>query len=1240
MLRLARSLQPAHEGYCAASTSRRCLLEAQATSDLYRTLLRRLSVLILTVWVGASLTTEAYSQDSAHSFLCGSGESGLGGSLGPPQVAIPLTGTFRALAIFVRFKDDTSTGSCSRGHSEWPYNEPTPTLAKYLLSPSDTPPFADSSLTAYFYEQSRGNFILYGDTVSYTTQFNELDYEATSYGLDLGELTTEALDWLTSNNVIPDLSIYDDNNDGYVDHIFFIIRNFNHRDRVCIYLSGTSCASGISNLSYSALPPNNYGILLDHEYSGSYNIYQSIDPLRDQVVLLAHEIGHDLFNSAGSESFGVHYGAITGNSMPYIPPLGRTVEYADRSGGYNLMFSSQNSNPQTDRSIMSASERALASLSIANTNEKWLDCQTMMSGQTHSLSELVSSAGCYRLQLPTTGNVRELYISNIYRYHNIAEKRYADVVINGQTCGPCAVVEHGLETTGMMVELVDRRSTPPYSARVDIIPPDNSVIGWGHYGCAKYVHVDPSYDEIYGADMWRPGLDRQITPWTRPNIYGYTFGNDVPTTTFTSGKYAIDNIRYTSPTDSTILFEYYADFSSLPTMPVRADSWIDSASDGITFNEVRVKSGVTLTIEDTNITFSDNLIAEAGSNVVIDGADITFEDDLIVEAGSHFTVRTGSTLRFEPGVRLLVYGEMYAYEATFTATDSTTGWGGIRYESSSTGGVLSDVIIEEVAQIAGPLGISIPAALTVLAGTSSNPNATAAVTLLSSTIRNNEVGGVYVAGSPYVWYNLEISGTAQDRSFIQSNDGPGIRVAGGGSALIGEDTFIQENSGAGVVTNGSGSATYLVDASVLANGGVGVEAQASSVALFDRFYPAYPQASTLVQSNVGGGLLASNGAQIAAGTFDSGSCTSACNNQIRNHSSDSHPFDAQASGGGGIWAESNYWGPEVTNPFDPYDTSLLVLNVLDWSSYINVTPLLTQPPSLTSPDGSADKQGQHAGLSRGTDAVRDAMMNAYQAAFEDDVPRAAGLFLNVLTQAVTDEEREMVYAAPAHLFRRDVPPGIVTALEARAENNPEARPWALRALALIHAASGENSGAQQAAARLASEFEGTEHARLGLAVLFRLALDAGDRAGAEAALHALQLDWPNDPVTEDAALLFAVVMESAAPVPPERQAASVSVPMDGGEGEFDLLGAYPNPFNPQTVVRFDVGARSAVRVAVYDLLGREVAVLTDGVREVGRHEAMLDGSRLASGVYLVRAVMTPETGGATRSYTQRVLLMK
>lgn len=74
---------------------------------------------------------------------------------------------------------------------------------------------------------------------------------------------------------------------------------------------------------------------------------------------------------------------------------------------------------------------------------------------------------------------------------------------------------------------------------------------------------------------------------------------------------------------------------------------------------------------------------------------------------------------------------------------------------------------------------------------------------------------------------------------------------------------------------------------------------------------------------------------------------------------------------------------------------------------------------------------------------------------------------------------------------------------------------------------------------------------------------------------------------------------------------------------------YPNPFNPSTVIGYSVGTQDLaslpVRLTVYDVLGREVAVLVDGWMPAGRHSVTFDASDLPSGVYLYRLVAGGQT---------------
>jgi len=70
--------------------------------------------------------------------------------------------------------------------------------------------------------------------------------------------------------------------------------------------------------------------------------------------------------------------------------------------------------------------------------------------------------------------------------------------------------------------------------------------------------------------------------------------------------------------------------------------------------------------------------------------------------------------------------------------------------------------------------------------------------------------------------------------------------------------------------------------------------------------------------------------------------------------------------------------------------------------------------------------------------------------------------------------------------------------------------------------------------------------------------------------------------------------------------------------EYVLHPNTPNPFNPETTIRYTLPEASRVRMEVYNFQGRKVATLANGWRSAGMHEVTFDGSKLASGVYFYR----------------------
>ncbi len=82
------------------------------------------------------------------------------------------------------------------------------------------------------------------------------------------------------------------------------------------------------------------------------------------------------------------------------------------------------------------------------------------------------------------------------------------------------------------------------------------------------------------------------------------------------------------------------------------------------------------------------------------------------------------------------------------------------------------------------------------------------------------------------------------------------------------------------------------------------------------------------------------------------------------------------------------------------------------------------------------------------------------------------------------------------------------------------------------------------------------------------------------------------------------------------------------------LSCYPNPFNSSTILEYSIPRSSAVKLSVYDLLGREIAVLFEGEQNAGEHTVVWNASAVPSGIYFYRI----ETPGFVD--TRKMILIK
>lgn len=88
--------------------------------------------------------------------------------------------------------------------------------------------------------------------------------------------------------------------------------------------------------------------------------------------------------------------------------------------------------------------------------------------------------------------------------------------------------------------------------------------------------------------------------------------------------------------------------------------------------------------------------------------------------------------------------------------------------------------------------------------------------------------------------------------------------------------------------------------------------------------------------------------------------------------------------------------------------------------------------------------------------------------------------------------------------------------------------------------------------------------------------------------------------------------------------------------KYSLEQNYPNPFNPVTTIKYSVPQNNVnVKITVFDLLGREAAVIVNEIQKSGSYEVMFDGSNLSSGMYFYKL-----QAGTEFSDVKKMILVK
>jgi M6 family metalloprotease-like protein len=499
------------------------------------------------------------------------------------RIPAATTGITRALVVFVRFSDDQRHETGCRANRGWPLQgdrEELPAYAHTLFANDPSPPFPDSSATAYFYHQSNGRLVLLGDVYPTIVESRHgAAYYRSAEGRGYGYLTAEVLESIDPEI---DFAAYDTNPvDGVVDQIFLIIR----RDDAGTF-TGVASLAGADRVR--GRPDRELvfdGVRVEWESSGSIIYHHRPGHIISQSYMtrmIAHEFGHHIWNPR--RFFPQHVPAIRTNQIPANDT--RVIGYtlmAGRGGGIDARGDLLISSPERDA-------------------VGWLDPFVLNpardSLQQIVLHDLYETGEAVRVDVKSSeGPDRvSIYLANRQR------KGWFDQYRLDAPPG-CPAFEMGLlRTTGLLVMLTDWRKGRFY---LDVLPADNTL----------NLSIE---NATYEGDLFGSPENSQITPFTEPST---ALPDGTPT------WFAIDDIRPAGD-DGSMELTFVPDFRTRTI--IRRDSRISpSLGPVVLANDLRLTGSTTLTLEpggrleikgDMYVDPGSELLARAGSVLVVRGS--------------------------------------------------------------------------------------------------------------------------------------------------------------------------------------------------------------------------------------------------------------------------------------------------------------------------------------------------------------------------------------------------------------------------------------------------------------------------------------------------------------------------------------------------------------------------------------------------------------------------------------------
>lgn len=560
-----------------------------------------------------------------------------------------------------------------------------------------------------------------------------------------------------------------------------------------------------------------------------------------------------------------------------------------------------------------------------------------------------------------------------------------------------------------------------------------------------------------------------------------------------------------------------------------------------------------------------------------------------ITSGYTLTIGSGTTLNFSSGVKLSAFGILNADGATFQGNGTAGYWNSISYYANSSGTIQLSTIRDAQCGIYAASGASVSISNCIVSNNSLygiSLNNSASNTISGCTIQNNGTG-----------INIYSVDAVLSGNNILDNDN-GI-IADDVGSVEWEDNDIEGNDYAVVLENAS---TYFFN-NMITNNDHGLSITSGDPSFGMPYQLGYNAITCGVST-----IYANNSTVYMGYGYNGGY------NSIYRGSS----FEIEAYNSSGIYADNNYWG---SNPTIYTDGTSWVLS----GNRLTTDP---NPGSYCLPKVNASNV--HSDVLTPID-ISENYWRALDEGMKGNLSSARNL-LHSLIEGGYDENYSPLSLLALYDLKKKNPKNselssdLTQTLSVLYHSQNKLRPFAIRLLEREAALSDDFVNVVAYNKELTEAYPNSIHEVSALynLISYYVAMENNfEEAGNY--FEKMKGLYPEERLT-----LFASIKLGQNFVFTPKIKAIQDTPVK----EFSLGNAYPNPFNPNTTIEYQIPKTAKVSLIVYDMLGQAVAILVNEYHEAGKYTVEFDASSLPSGIYLY------EMKSGEYSVVKKMLLIK